>query len=107
MPENEEAWDLWQASATQWRTGGMGMIGLDYAAVALVAEKMELDFCGQTLKRIAALEREVLSSQSDKRASDIPEYCLACATAGNNTDCATCDLTKVQKRKGHDEKAED
>ena len=107
MPENEDVWELWQASATQWRSGGMGMVGLDYTAVALVAEKLDLTFCGMTLKRIAALEREVLSSQGNKGASDVPEYCLACSTAGNNTDCSTCDLTKVQKQKGHDEKAED
>lgn len=32
-PENWQAWQLFQAVATQWRCGPSGVIGLDYGAL--------------------------------------------------------------------------
>lgn len=32
-PENWQAWQLFQAIATQWRCGANGVIGLDYSAL--------------------------------------------------------------------------
>jgi len=95
MPENDDTWELWQSIATQWRAGGMGLVGLDYPAVALVAELLEIDFDSVMIKKIGAMEREVLGSKQ----SDVPEYCQACISSKNNTTCSTCDLTTVKKRK--------
>ena len=93
MPENTEAWELWQAVSTQWRAGGMGLIGLDYPAVEMVAGKLDIEFDATTMKKIAAIEREVLKEQGRKEpVKSISDYCASCAAAGRNTDCSTCDL---------------
>jgi hypothetical protein len=45
---------------TQWRVGLSGPIGLDYSAVWLVAESMDIEMHAANLGRIRALEREAL-----------------------------------------------
>lgn len=57
MPENLEAWELWKAVRTQWRSGGLGANGLDYPAVYLVAGTLEIQVSRCTLSKIQALER--------------------------------------------------
>ncbi len=57
MPENEEAFGLWLSVRTQWRAGGMGVIGLDYAEVRFWADYMGIDLSGSVWNKIQALER--------------------------------------------------
>ena len=99
LPENDEALELWRASGSQWRAGGMGVIGLDYPAVFLVADKLDIDVDHVMLHKIQAMEQAALLNQRDKDKADIPGYCKICANAGRNTDCATCDLSKITKGK--------
>lgn len=60
-PENEDAWDLWQAVNTQWRASGFGLVGLDYPAVWQTAEILEIEVTKPLFKKIQALERFELS----------------------------------------------
>lgn len=72
MSENEDAWDLWRACATQWRVGGMGgLIGLDYAAVFRVAEVMEIEMTAVLLLKIRALETQALDRQAESARPEI------------------------------------
>jgi len=63
--ENREAWELWLAIRTQWRTRvigvGMGAIGsmpmgLDYNVLPIVAKTLNIDVTPATLYKIQALE---------------------------------------------------
>ncbi len=60
MEENSEAWELWLEVNTQWRAGGMGIVGLDYPAVYREAERLEIEVSNCTMLKIKALERHVL-----------------------------------------------
>lgn len=56
MPENNEALELWLAVRTQWRGGGMGVIGLDYAEVRQWAMDLDIDLSPAVWGKIKALE---------------------------------------------------
>ncbi len=60
MDENEDAWDLWIEIKTQWRGSGMGIVGIDYSAVYSEAKRLEIDLSPCTMKKIKALEANVL-----------------------------------------------
>lgn len=64
MPENFEAWELWLEVQTQWRAGGMGVIGLDYHAVYTEAERIGIVLSVCTMKKIKCLERVVLEGMT-------------------------------------------
>ena len=66
-PENVPVWILWQAAATQWRTGPFGAIGLDYPAVFRVAKIIGVEMHPANLMRLQALERAELSRVRRKR----------------------------------------
>lgn len=38
FPENQQAWDLFEAVRTQWRTGMAGPTGLDYQVIPTVLQ---------------------------------------------------------------------
>ena len=57
---NADAWELWLEVQTQWRGGGMGIIGLDYNTVYAEAARIGIELSVCTMKKIKALEREVL-----------------------------------------------
>jgi hypothetical protein len=61
MPENDEAWRLYQEVKTQWRAGGSGFIGLDYPEVRRGAREIGLSWTIGLKRKIQALEWEVLS----------------------------------------------
>jgi hypothetical protein len=42
QPENTDAMQLWLAVRTQWRAGGMGVVGLDYAEVRRWARDLDM-----------------------------------------------------------------
>lgn len=62
--ENREAWELWNAVKTQWRTGTAGAggmvspcpIGLDYTAVYQVAKTLDIEITPALLNQLQALE---------------------------------------------------
>ena len=60
LPANEDAWALWLAVRTQWRGGGMGVIGLDYAEVRWWASELEVDLSPAMWRKIRALEAHEL-----------------------------------------------
>jgi len=45
---------------TQWRAGGLGVVGLDYTAVYAEAARLEIECSVCTMRKIKVLEREVL-----------------------------------------------
>ena len=60
MDENIDAWDLWIEIRTQWRSTGMGIVGLDYRTVYAEAERLGIDLSVCTMKKIKALEASIL-----------------------------------------------
>lgn len=66
-PENIPVWILWQAAATQWRTGPCGAIGLDYLAAFKVAKIIGVEMHPANLGRLQALERAELARARKKR----------------------------------------
>jgi len=64
--ENETAWELWLAVQTQWRGAGLGVIGLDYRAVAGEAHRLGIDLNPAVMNKIRALEQAVLEQQAER-----------------------------------------
>lgn len=66
--ENDDAYELFQASMTQWRSGGMGgAVGLDYPAVFKVARILEIDLDRVMMGKIRALEKDTLKRADERR----------------------------------------
>jgi hypothetical protein len=65
MPENQDAWELWIAIQTQWRVGGMGVVGLDYAEIRRWAEDLEIDLSPCMWSKIKSLEIYTLKGAGD------------------------------------------
>lgn len=57
MEENRQAWRLWNAVKTQWRTGVGGIVGLDYTALKMVAKMLDIKMNPCMLIKISELER--------------------------------------------------
>jgi hypothetical protein len=47
---------LWSHICTQWRAGGMGVVGLDYPAVKMVCDAIGIDFDMFLLRKIKIAE---------------------------------------------------
>ena len=56
MTENTEAMQLWLSVRTQWRAGGMGVIGLDYAEVRRWARDLDIILSPGMWSKIRCLE---------------------------------------------------
>ena len=67
IPENTEALSFWLEIQTQWRVGMSGPTGLDYPALYLEAERLEVDLSNCLMKKIKALERQTLTRLRDNR----------------------------------------
>lgn len=67
MEANAEAWELWLSVNTQWRAGGLGIVGLDYPAVWAMAERLEIEVGNCVMGKIRALERMVLQEASKEK----------------------------------------
>ena len=65
-PINEEAWAIWEEVKTQWRGGGMGPIGLDYAEVRQAAQDLGIDLSPCMKRKIRTMERVILESANSK-----------------------------------------
>lgn len=66
MEGNQDAWELWGKVNTQWRTAGMGgaRVGLDYGAVGVIADALEVELDKVMFGKIFALEQASLAEQS-------------------------------------------
>lgn len=65
VPLNADLWLLWLHVQTQWRAGGMGVIGLDWPAVMLMAKWLGYDLRIPRLYRgLQLCEQAVLKAQS-------------------------------------------
>ena len=65
MEENLDAWELALACQTQLRTSFGGLVGLDYNAVFHVADVLGIEVTPGTLRKLRALERELLKRGND------------------------------------------
>ena len=65
LTENAEVWELWIEVQTQWRAGGIGVIGLDYHAVYAEAARLEIELSPCVMKKIKALESFTLKRLND------------------------------------------
>ena len=59
---------LWLAVRTQWRAGGVGLVGLDYIAVQHEADRLGIDLLPPAMDKIRALEAHELRRQQEGRA---------------------------------------
>ena len=62
MAENEDAWELWLEAATQWRSAGLSILGLDYTSLYREADRLEIALTTRTMRKIKALEAICLES---------------------------------------------
>jgi hypothetical protein len=53
---------VWNEVKTQWRGGGMGLIGLDYSEVRHAFDALGIDKTRRNWRKIQAIERMVLNS---------------------------------------------
>lgn len=60
MPENRDAWELVLACQTQLRATMGGILGFDYAAVRWVAGILGVDMTPAMLKKLRAIETELV-----------------------------------------------
>ncbi|MHC1758325.1 MAG: DUF1799 domain-containing protein [Negativicutes bacterium] len=66
MPGNYAVWDLWRKTYTQWRATEMGVVGLDYGAVKIVADACGYELTATLLKKIQILEQSELEKIAKK-----------------------------------------
>lgn len=52
---------------TQWRAGGLGVIGMDYHAVYAEAKRIGIELSICTMAKIKALERFTLQQMTEKQ----------------------------------------
>ncbi|MDP9891228.1 hypothetical protein J2W32_000325 [Variovorax boronicumulans] len=75
-PDTEQAIALFCRVGTQWRVGGMGdLIGLDYAAVYPLMDRMQLSAAAwdALLDDIQVLESEALETRRQLQETEEPE----------------------------------
>lgn len=53
---------LWLSVRSQWRAGGMGAVGLDYAEVRRWAQDLDIDLSAGLWSKIKALESSQLEA---------------------------------------------
>lgn len=56
FPENRDAWRLWNAACTQWRTSFGGVVGIDYTAVFYIAQAMDIEITPALMEKLKRLE---------------------------------------------------
>lgn len=67
MPENEDAFLVWQEIRTQWRAGPMGILGLDYAEARQAARELEIEWSIGLKRKIQALEGHTLRQTAPRQ----------------------------------------
>lgn len=72
-PLNAELWSLWAHVQTQWRAGGMGLIGLDWPAVAQIARWFGVDVrIPRLFTGLQQIEEAYLKTQQQGRSASSP-----------------------------------
>jgi hypothetical protein len=66
LPANEDAWELFEAAGTQWRSGGFGYIGLDYTAVYQIAAVTGIETTAALHEKVRVLESVTLEKINKK-----------------------------------------
>ena len=68
-PENIEAWQVFNACATQWRIGMAGATGLDYAALESVLrlQRIKTKHHPDVFWRVQRIERGALNAMSETK----------------------------------------
>jgi hypothetical protein len=66
LPANEDAWELFEAAGTQWRSSGFSFIGLDYTAVYQIAAVMGIDSTATLHEKVRILESITLERINKK-----------------------------------------
>ncbi len=68
LTENIDAWTIWAAARTQWRTAGMdgAIIGLDYGAMYAVADSLCIEMTPANLTKIQALEHATVKRSREQ-----------------------------------------
>lgn len=56
-----EFFRLWDIVGSQWIAGGMGVVGLNFASIAVMCEAMCIDFDDRLIKKLKVIERDVLA----------------------------------------------
>jgi len=65
MDENVEVLELWNDVNTQWRAGGMGIVGLDYREVRTRAKELDIELSVCIWRKIRLLEGKVLTKSNE------------------------------------------
>lgn len=66
LPENEEAWELWNLAGTQWRVG-FSVVGMDFPAVFQIAELYGIEMTPCLFQKLKTLELATLKNQDNRR----------------------------------------
>lgn len=66
-PEHEAGFYLFSALQTQWRVGMCGPTGLDYAAMPVTAQGMQIDLTPDVFEQVRVMEAEALRLFAEKR----------------------------------------
>jgi hypothetical protein len=66
-PDARDALDLFGLCGSQWRVGVNGATGLDYPAVALVADRVGLELTGEVLVLLRELEGDQVRAWAEQR----------------------------------------
>ena len=61
MPENYEAWTIWQEIKTQVRVGGDKIVGLDYSEFRQACRDLDIYRSRCLEQKIKGLEKEMLN----------------------------------------------
>lgn len=69
-PENWKALEVFMAMSTQWRVavgmGGAQWLGLDYAALPVVEDRLAVEDRADTFARLRLIERGALSAMRER-----------------------------------------
>ena len=64
LKENRDAWELFEASCSQLRVSFSGPIGLDYVAMKVVADAMDIKLDEMLMRKIKALELNLVNQMN-------------------------------------------
>ena len=69
LPENEEVWELWCHSMTLWEPAFCGVVGLKYADVFTIADRLEVRMTPANLEKLKALEVPAIQKINERAPS--------------------------------------
>lgn len=60
MPGNRDVWEIIRIASNQWRAGLGGVYGLDFSAIILIAQALDVETDYNFFEKIRILEAEIL-----------------------------------------------